>query len=160
MDLTVQNYQSRDYLETTPLSIKEGTMEEDFAERRRHIRVYFESMEETSCRFSPVERAINLWSGSVLDLSLGGLHLSVKESAGLAIGDPLILSSLSHRTGPVCDEPIPMEVRWVFAQPEFSRLYVGCRFLFLPEKSRCHIANLISVKLLETSTARACMISR
>ena len=130
-------------------------MEDDFAERRRHIRVYFDSLAETSCRFSPDEQAITLWSASVLDLSLGGLHLSVKGCAGLAVGDPLILASLSHRTGPVCDEPIPMEVRWVFAQPEFSHLYVGCRFLYLPEKSRCHIANLISVKLLETSTARS-----
>lgn len=34
------------------------------------------------------------------------------------------------------------------------RFHMGCQFLSLPEKSRSHIANLISVKLLEASTVR------
>ena len=129
-------------------------METDFAERRRHIRVFFDSLEETSCRFTPAGQAAEALSASVLDLSLGGMHLTVKGTPSLAAGDRFTLTRLSHRTGPVCEEEIPMEIRWVFTRTEFSRLYMGCQFLYLPEKSRSHIANLISVKLLETSSAR------
>lgn len=130
-------------------------MNPNLTEQRRHIRVYFNSAEETSCLFIADEKAITLWSASVLDLSLGGLHLTLIGDIGISVGDQLILCNLTHRTGPVCDEQISMEVRWVFSRPEFRRLYVGCRFLALPEKSRGHIANLISVKLLEASTVRS-----
>jgi c-di-GMP-binding flagellar brake protein YcgR len=130
-------------------------MEADFTERRRHIRIFFDSLEEASCLFIADEKAVTLWSASVLDLSLGGLHLTLIGDADLSVGDRLILCNLTHRTGQVCDEQISMEVRWLFTRPEFRRLYVGCRFLHLPEKSRGHIANLISVKLLEASTVRS-----
>ena len=67
---------------------------------------------------------------------------------------------LTHRTGLVSDEAIPMEIRWVFAQVEFSRLYIGCQFLELPEESRRSFANLISVKLLESSSARIALATQ
>lgn len=129
-------------------------MDTDFAERRRHIRVYFNSLEEANCRFAVEEKGTEVLTASVLDLSLGGMHLTVSGSNGFAVGDQLTLTHLIHSTGPVCNEQIPMLIRWVFNQQAFSRLYLGCQFLYLPEKSRCHIANLISVKLLESSTAR------
>ena len=129
-------------------------MDTDFAERRRHIRVYFESLEETSCQITPAEQATAPLVASVLDLSLGGLHLACVGDYGFAVGDQLILNSLTHRTGPVCDEQIPMQIRWIFAKTESRGLYIGCQFLHLPEKSRSRIANLISVKLLESSAAR------
>ena len=53
-----------------------------------------------------------------------------------------------------------MEIRWVFAQVEFSRLYIGCQFLELPEESRRSFANLISVKLLESSSARIALATQ
>ena len=129
-------------------------MDTDFAERRRHIRVYFESLEETNCQFTPPGQATASLIASVLDLSLGGLHLACKGDYSFTVGDQLILTSLTHRTGPVCDEQIPMEVRWVFAKTGSRGLYLGCQFLHLPEKSRSRIANLISVKFLESSAAR------
>jgi c-di-GMP-binding flagellar brake protein YcgR len=135
-------------------------MNVDFAERRRHIRVYFDSVEETSCRFTPEKKAVGVLSASVLDVSLGGIHLMVTESVSFIVGDQLILNSLTHRTGLVCGEEIPMVIRWVFTQATSRHLYLGCQFLFLPEQSRCHIANLISVKLLETSTARTGLYSQ
>ena len=130
-------------------------MQTDFAERRRHIRVYFDATEEMGCEFSNGAEATKMLRASVLDLSLGGLHLSVTGDFNFAIGDRILLTRLRHRTGLVSEEEIPVEIRWVFAQAEFSRLYMGCQFLELPEESRGNIANLISVKLLESSTARA-----
>jgi len=129
-------------------------MQTDFAERRRHIRVYFDATEEMECEFSNGAGATKMLRASVLDLSLGGLHLSVTGDFNFATGDRIILTRLRHRTGLVSEEEIPMEIRWVFTQAEVSRLYMGCRFLELPEESRGNIANLLSVKLLESSTAR------
>jgi c-di-GMP-binding flagellar brake protein YcgR len=129
-------------------------MQTDFAERRRHIRVYFDATEEMGCEFSNGAGATKMLRASVLDLSLGGLHLSVTDEYHFVVGDRLTLTRLRHRTGLVSEEEIPVEIRWVFAQAEFSRLYLGCQFLELPEESRGNIANLISVKLLESSAAR------
>ncbi len=129
-------------------------MQTDFAERRRHIRVYFDAAEEMGCEFSNGAGATKMLRASILDLSLGGLHLSVTGEYHFVVGDRLILTRLRHRTGLVSEEEVPVEIRWVFAQAEFSRLYLGCQFLELPEESRGNIANLISVKLLESSTAR------
>jgi len=126
----------------------------DFMERRRHIRVYFAPMDEMGCEFSNGIGAVEVSTASVLDLSLGGLHLAMRGDSEYAVGDRVTLSRLIHRTGPVSEEEIPMEVRWVFAPEEVSRIYMGCRFLDLPEESRRSIANLISVKLLEASSAR------
>ncbi len=134
-------------------------METDFAERRRHIRVYFDSLEETNCRFAAEEQEAEIFTASVLDLSLGGMHLTVMGNNHFTVADRLIMNIMTHRTGRVCDEQIIMEIRWVFSREEFSRLYMGCQFLYLPEKSRGHIANLISAKLLETSTARIGMFT-
>lgn len=130
-------------------------MHKDFAERRRHIRVYFDTTEEMECELSDSAGATKMVRASVLDLSLGGVHLSATGDLSYAIGDRIILTRLRHRTGLVSEEEIPVEIRWVFAQAEFSRLYLGCQFLELPEESRGNIANLISVKLLESSSARS-----
>jgi len=129
-------------------------MNTDFVERRRHIRVYFATMEEMGCEFSNGAGAVSLSAASVLDLSLGGLHLAITGACEYAVGDRMTLSRLIHRTGPVSEEEIPMEVRWVFAPEDANRSYMGCRFLDLPAESRRRIANLISVKLLEASSAR------
>jgi len=129
-------------------------MHMDFAERRRHIRVYFDSVEEAGCEFSNGSGATKMIKASVLDLSLGGVHLSLTGEFDFAVGDRIMLARLTHRTGLVSDEAIPMEIRWVFAQAEFSRLYMGCQFLELPEGGPRRFANLISVKLLESSSAR------
>ena len=140
-------------------------MDTDFVERRQHIRVYFDNREETICQFALDGKAADLLSASVLDLSLGGINLAVMENKGnvsLAVGDRLILNGLTHCTGPVCEVPIPMEIRWnwIFTQAEFSHLYIGCQFLYVPEQNRCSIANLISVKLLESSAARIGLVTK
>ena len=135
-------------------------MNTDFMERRRHIRVYFATMDEMGCEFSNGAGAVSLRAASVVDLSLGGLHLAVTGDSGYAAGDRITLFRLIHRTGPVSEEEIPMEIRWVFAPEDGNRIYMGCQFLELPEESRSGIANLISVKLLEASSARTGMTHR
>ena len=129
-------------------------MERDFLERRRHIRVYFETMEEMGCELSNGAGAVKVPTAAVLDLSLGGIHLAVTGDSAYAVGDWLTVSRLNHQTGTVSTEAILMEIRWIFAPEDTNRIYLGCQFLELPEESRSSIANLINVKLLETSSGR------
>jgi c-di-GMP-binding flagellar brake protein YcgR len=129
-------------------------MNTNFEERRQHIRVYFESLEEMGCELSNGAGTPGISSAAVLDLSLGGLHLVVDKPCDFAAGDRLTLTRLHHRTDLISEEEIPAEIRWVFTAEEFSRIYIGCKFLDLPPQSRRGIANLISDKLHQASSAR------
>lgn len=130
-------------------------MQTDFLERRRHIRVYFDNLEEMQCRLTHEGRAKDTLIAAVLDLSLGGMHLTLAGASGLVAGDRLVLHAMTHQTGPVCEEEtIPLEIRWIYNSDASSRLYLGCQFLALPEHSRASIANLISAKLLASSATR------
>lgn len=129
-------------------------MNNNFEERRQHIRVYFESLEEMGCEFSYGAGAARVSSASVLDMSLGGLHLVVDKPCDFAAGERITLNRLHHRADLLSEEPIPAEIRWVFTSEEFSRVYLGCKFLELSPKSQTGIANLISAKLLQASSAR------
>jgi hypothetical protein len=88
---------------------------------------------------------------------MGGLHLSIKGGVDFAVGDSLILNSLVHRVGLVCnelcDEQISVEIRWFFACTEIGRIDIGCQFLSFTEKSRSSIDNLISLKINEYQNA-------
>lgn len=129
-------------------------MNTNFEERRQHIRVYFESLEEMVCEFSNGAGTPRVSSAAVLDLSLGGLHLVIDKPCDFAAGDRITLTRLHHRADLISEEEIPAEIRWVFTAEEFSRVYLGCKFLDLPPKSQTGIANLISAKLLQASSAR------
>lgn len=128
-------------------------MQKDFVERRRHIRVYFDNSDTLECEFSHGTDAVEVSTASVLDISMGGLHLAA-DRARYAVGERITVSRMVHRTGPVSEETIPVEIRWVFAPDGGDRVYMGGRFLELPEESRRRIANLISVTLLKAASAR------
>jgi c-di-GMP-binding flagellar brake protein YcgR len=129
-------------------------MSTNFEERRQHIRVYFESLEEIGCEFSYGAGTPRVSSAAVLDMSLGGLHLVVDKPCDFAAGERITLNRLSHRDDLISEEAITAEIRWVYTSDEFSRVYLGCKFLDLPPKSQTGIANLISDKLLQASSAR------
>lgn len=121
-------------------------------ERRRHIRVYFDSTEELVCECCAATDGVMALKASVLDLSLGGLHLAFADDPRVGVGDQVTLLGLLHHTGVVCEGPILAEVRWIFSREDFSRHYLGCQFLTLDEDYRSSIANLVSVKLLESGS--------
>ena len=118
----------------------------DYSERRQHVRVYFDGLDELRCRFAREATAPPIHAAAVHDLSLGGLHLSLEEDGGFAVGGHLPLLALAYRTGQVCEMRVDMVIRWIFARPGFSRLYMGCQFLDLPDPARAWITALVAAK--------------
>ena len=125
-------------------------MQSDFVERRRHIRVYFDGHEEMRCQFALEGHEEKMLSASVLDISLGGIHLAIEGEHGFVAGDRLVLLQLAHRNGSVCDMQLAMEIRWIFARQEFDRVYLGCQFFNLPDASYLYISTLMDVKIQQT----------
>ena len=118
----------------------------DYSERRQHVRVYFDGLDELQCRFIRATAAAEPHAAAVHDLSLGGLHLSLGQDGGFAVGGHLTLLALAYRTGQVCEMRVDMVIRWIFARPGFSRLYMGCQFLDLPDTGRAWITALVTAK--------------
>lgn len=119
----------------------------DFIERRRHIRVYFEGYEEMRCRIIGNSGQEGELQASVLDISLGGIHIAVDGEHPFRAGDKLTLMQLSHQRGSACTQQVVMEIRWVFARQDFDKVYVGCQFLDLPAENRAFISSLIAEKI-------------
>lgn len=129
-------------------------MTTNFTERRRHIRVYFNELDEVRCLFVTEGKETPEIPAVVVDLSLGGMHLSVEEDSSFNPGDRLTLTVLGRRGGIVCEERVPMEIRWVFVLPGFKRFYMGCQFLALPEASQAFISDMVAEKLRQRSIDR------
>ena len=41
---------------------------------------------------------------------------------------------------------VDMVIRWIFARPGFSRIYMGCQFLDLPDPARAWMTALVAAK--------------
>ncbi len=124
----------------------EGNMQVDYSERRKHIRVYFEPSQtpvgELGCANSISMGCV------ILDISMGGVHVSIDEKQDFAKGDKLTMSALRTSSESVSEEGIDLEVCWVFSHPEFEKTYLGCRFGQLSKASRNGIANLIKQEMM------------
>ena len=103
-------------------------VETDFTERRRHIRVYFEGYEELQCRFTGNGRQDAALQAAVLDISLGGIHLAVDGQHHFAVGDKLTLVQLQFQQGSPHAQQVTMEIRWVFARQDFSKVMLAVSF--------------------------------
>ena len=123
----------------------------DYTERRQFVRVYFDGLDELQCRFARAATGTERHEAAVHDLSLGGLHLSLEHDGGFSAGDRLVLLRLAYRNGQVCETRVAMEIRWIFARPGFSRLYMGCQFHDLPDAARAWVTALVKAK--ERATA-------
>jgi c-di-GMP-binding flagellar brake protein YcgR len=120
-----------------------------FHEKRKEARVYF-SPEESICGvfvFPDFERFS--FSALVLDLSLGGMHFSVKREGwnSLEPGRQLVLARLSVGDEVFCDRAMPLTVRWVLDHPMVSNVSVGCEFDELPEDGRKVLQAFLDRKL-------------
>ena len=120
-----------------------------FHEKRKEVRVYF-SPEENICgvfvfpdfgRFS--------FSALILDLSLGGMHFTVKREKwnSLELGCQLVLARLSKGEDVLCDRAMPLTVRWVLDHPMVSSVSVGCEFDGLAEDGRKLLHSFLAEKL-------------
>lgn len=130
--------------------MKKNLLENDFSERRKHIRIYFAPSEVlTGNLLLPGKE-----KGSpckVLDLCQNGLHIALEEIMPLEQGEILTLHGLHNQKTTISEETITIIIRWVFNHAEFNKTYIGCEFTQLPEQSQINITNLISNTLQKSS---------
>lgn len=120
-----------------------------FDEKRKEARVYFSPGENICGVFVFPDFKRFSFSALVLDLSLGGLHFSVKrdEWDALKLGHQLVLARLVKGDDVLCDRIIPLRVRWVLDIPLVSNVSVGCEFDGLPEDDRKKLHSFLAREL-------------
>ena len=125
---------------------REKMMTGGFQEKRKEERVYF-SPGENICGvfvFPDFERFS--FSALLLDLSLGGVHFTLKreEWNALELGRQLVLARLVKGDEIVCDRAMPLTGRWILDLPMVSSVSVGCEFDELPEDDRKKLRSFLT----------------
>ena len=121
--------------------------EENFmdSERRQYNRMFFSKQDGPVASFTlpdPHEKTI---SAIVMDLSLGGLGLSIRKNENMVnIGDHLILTKIKGSTGLQTIANIETKVRWIQNYENFDHILFGCEFLNASESLREQIQQFIN----------------
>ncbi len=120
-----------------------------FHEQRKEARVYFSPQENICGVFVFPDFGQFSFSAQLLDLSLGGVQFSLKreEWNSLQLGSQLVLARLSEGKEILCDNALPLRVRWVLDHPMVSNVSVGCEFDGLPEDGRKRLQSFLAGKL-------------
>jgi len=121
-----------------------------FHEQRKEARVYFSPAEDIRGVFVFPDFERFSFSALVLDLSLGGIHFTVKREGwnSLEPGRQFVLARLSMGDEVFCDSVMPLTVRWVLDHPVVSNVSVGCEFDELPEDGRKVLQSFLARKLV------------
>jgi len=118
-------------------------------EKRKYERIYFSPEEKINGLFVFPDFGQLSFAAPVLDLSLGGLHFSLKreELHAIEMGCSLILSELRMDSTILSDKPISLVVRWMLNHPAVSNVSLGCEFQSFPDESRQAVEEFIVKKL-------------
>lgn len=110
----------------------------DFHEKRKEARVYFSPEENIYGVFVFPDFGQFSFSALVMDLSMGGVHFTLKKEDwnSLELGRQLILVRLSKGGDVLCDKTLSVTVRWVLDLPMVNNISVGCEFDGLEEDGR------------------------
>lgn len=122
-----------------------GGVQIDFAEQRRHYRVYFSGDGEFTCTIRD-KRGDNQVNVDILDLSLGGVHIALNDHRLFEVGDFLEMSQCQFQQAFAHEEMIELEVRWFFVSEEFQHVHLGCQFRELSLEMHDYLAKVIENK--------------
>lgn len=119
-----------------------------FHEKRKEVRVYFSPGENICGVFVFPDFGQYSFSALILDLSLGGVHFTVKREAwnSLEPGRQLVLARFGNGEEVFCDRAMPLTVRWVLDHPVVSNVSVGCEFDGLGEEDRMVLRSFLARK--------------
>jgi len=108
-------------------------MPDHFSIKRRHPRIFFSSNDQINAIISSTETPQASFSGSVLNLSQGGLQLSQKRSEyrGLQAEDTLIIRRIPgfNELIPLAD--IPAKIVWLMNNQHLNHVIMGIAFTIL-----------------------------
>lgn len=115
------------------------------SERRQYNRMFFSKQDGPVAYFTLPESQEQTISAIVMDLSLGGLGLSIrKNESTVNMGDCLILTKIKGSKGLETIANVETEVRWIQNYENFDHVLFGCEFLNASERLREQIQQFIN----------------
>jgi len=117
-------------------------------ERRRHRRIYFNNGEVTGS-FGPLDPPEQSVEAMVLNLSLGGLYITVSRGAPLRFraNETIIMYELKASESLRITSNIMVDVKRVEDQPIFNYIGYGCQFIELDQSSRARLVKFLEWQL-------------
>ena len=114
-------------------------------EKRAHKRVYFTSDTEVIGIFHPVDAPENSFLGRILNLSLGGLFVSIHEDTKMTMkpNDLLVLNGIRSNDFVNFTTNIILEVRWCHGQGVVSYIGCGCQFIEIADAGLQQVRKLL-----------------
>ncbi len=119
------------------------------SERRRHRRVYFNNGGVTGS-FGPLDTPEQSVEAKVLNLSLGGLYITVSRGAPLRFraNETIIMYELKAPEHSIMiTGNIMVDVKRVEDQPIFNHIGYGCQFIELDQSSRTRLVKFLEWQL-------------
>jgi len=110
-------------------------MTDQYSVQRRHPRIFFGYNDKVSAIVSYAENLQSSFSGSILNLSQGGLQLNQKrcEYRGLQPEDDIIIRRLIGITELISLTDIPAKVIWFMDNQYLDHIIMGIAFTALAE---------------------------
>jgi len=118
----------------------------DNAERRRYKRMFFSIEEGPVAVFTVPDSKGRIFTAIIMDLSPGGLGLSVKKDENIIKpGECLILAEIKGTKGLESVKDIETEVKWIQNFKAFKHILLGCEFLNITEAQKEDIQSAINL---------------
>lgn len=105
-------------------------MMDQHRERRQHQRIFFSGRDNVVVSFAWKERPTVSFTASMMDISGGGIGVTLKKEAApeMEKGDILILKHIRN-LDLFPDPGLAMEIRWVFNHKAMAHIALGCEFI-------------------------------
>ena len=115
------------------------------AEGREHKRIYFNPETELVGSFHPVNEPENTFNGRILNLSLGGLFVSIKHERKMFLqsNDLLVMNEIKSNDIINMTTNILLEVRWTHDQGMVDYLGCGCQFIEVTDNGLGQVEKLL-----------------
>jgi len=114
-------------------------------EKRKFKRALFTADDKVVGLFTLARRPEKIISGTVLNLSMGGIYFTLDASRAIipATGDQLVLMQIKATSALTFLVNIDAEIKWVLNPTMMRYIGVGCEFINIPELSRKQLGNFV-----------------
>ena len=117
-------------------------------EKRQYERIFFSKDNQIPVYFSFAEEDEETLSGSIMNISEGGLCFALLENSGSifkegkrlflkSVKEPLYLKEISN---------VEMEIKWISDDKILDHIGIGCEFVDPPESARAKLRQLIAAE--------------
>jgi len=121
-------------------------MQKEQSERRHFKRIFFSMKDGPSAVFNFSENYRKAITATVMDLSIGGLGLSIKKDEGLIKeGEHLRLTEIKGVRYLKSIADIEMEIKWLRNYESFQHILFGCEFVYISDICRQDIQQFINL---------------